>query len=318
MSIITPSDFKSTVNAGTDWISMRSAQSYPLADNTSDIAAVRQWLPPFLLLDIYLLLPSAANNNISSAIYISKIEDNGQSLRLAFAHDGIDFAQCAGISKTFTSAETIANRTYTITPIDISADALQRYPWMNKVTGTLCAGFTSKYQGGTYTFTGDAAKLNSMCVHFIAGDHLEAIVADGKYLTGQVQLIAQNGIICTVQENTIHLSLDKDYINTLIENKHPEINDYIKSINGQVPDENHNINIAGLDCVQVTPAGDHTLTISNPCAKPCCKTQSSLQNMQASIDLLQEEHKILRDYFVNMSTNINYMQSNLTSIASTR
>lgn len=155
-----------------------------------------------------------------------------------------------------------------------------------------------------------------MCIHFIAGDHLQAIVADGKYLTGQVQLITQKGIKCTVSGNSIYLSVDTDYIEELIAANQPDTSEYIKSINGVQPVDG-NITIKGLDCVQINAVGN-ALTISNPCAKPCCKIQDSIQNIQATIDLLQQEHKILRDYFVNMSTNINYMQTNLTTIAATR
>lgn len=304
-----------TYQAQTDWITLRASQSYPLADNTSDISEILQLLPPFLFLDIFLLLPSAAENNISSSIYISAIEDNGASLRVLFACNGVTFAQCAGIAKNLTSANTIEQRTYIITPVNISSQTLQTYPWMNKVTGSLCAGLTYKYTGGTQTFSQNAALLNTMCVHFIAGDHLQAIVADGKYLTGQVQLVVQNGIKCTVSGNSIYLSIDSNYIQTLLDQNQPDT-DYIKTINGVSP-VNGNISIKGLDCVQVTPEVN-AIVINNPCAKPCCKIQDSIQNIQATIDLLQEEHKILRDYFVNMSTNINYMQTNLTTIAATR
>ena len=107
-------------------------------------------------------------------------------MRVLFAYNNITFAQCAGISKTLTTAETIADRTYAITPVDISTDTLQSHPWMNKISGSLCAGLTYKYTGGDQTFDAGAALLNPMCVHYIAGDHLEAIVADGNYLTGQV------------------------------------------------------------------------------------------------------------------------------------
>lgn len=311
MAIITNKAYQ----AQTDWISTRAAQSYPLADNTSDISHILQLLPPFLLLDIFILLPSAVQN-IANNIYISAIQDNGRSLRVLFAYNNITFAQCAGISKTLTTAETIADRTYAITPVDISTDTLQSHPWMNKISGSLCAGLTYKYTGGDQTFDAGAALLNPMCVHYIAGDHLEAIVADGNYLTGQVQLVAQKGIQCTVSGNSIHLSIDPNYIQELI-GQQAASGKYIKSINGIGPDGNGNVTIQGLDCVQVKPT-NNALIISNPCAKPCCKTQSSIQNIQATIDLLQEQHKILRDYFVNMSTNINYMQTNLTTLAATR
>ena len=308
-----------------DWISFRAAQSYPLADEASGVSLTGNPLPQSLLLDIQLLLPSKYNQNISGSFYISQIRDMGTSLSVVISYNNIECALCAGIPKTLTATSTISQRTFTITGTVTDAATLQTYPWMNRITGSLCAGMTADYSGGSLVFNLQSARIHSMCVHFIGGDHLEAFIIDGKYLTGVITFKAGQGILISNRgDNTIDISVDPAYIESkwaqniadYISSKETAGATPIKTINGVRPDESGNINIRGLDCVDVQGIAGG-ITISNPCAKPCCNQSTALQNMQTNVKMLQSQQKILHDYYVNMSNVVNYMQVNLATLMNT-
>lgn len=306
-----------------DWISFRAAQSYPLADEASGVSLTGNALPQSFLLDIQLLLPSKYNEDISGSFYISYIQDLGNTFNVVFAYSGIDCAICTGISKELTMTSSVASRTYVITSTITDTETLQTYPWMNNITGNLCAGVTSSYSGGSLSFDLQGAKLNASCVHFLSGDHVQAIQVDDKYLTGIVTIKAEEGIKLEVADgNVIKLSVDKIFLNTLWQNNIAEYQASlagtpIKSINGVIPDNNGNIVLSGVDCVQ-TAEIPNGITISNPCAKPCCKADASVETLNTSIKILQQQHKTFRDYWVNMANVVNYMQANLSTLMNQR
>lgn len=306
-----------------DWISFRAAQSYPLADEASGLSLTGNPLPPSFLLDIQILLPSKYNQDISGSFYISAIQDLGNTFNIVIAYAGIDCAICTGIEKTLTATTNIPSRTYIITSIISDTDTLQTYPWMNNITGNICAGLTSDYSGGSMSFDIQGAKLNSMCIHFLSGDHVQAIQVDDRYLTGVVTLQAGQGIDIQVQDdNTIKIAVNQSYLQNLWQSNIAQYQASLSgtpilSINGIKPDVYGNITIAGADCVQVSQI-INGVVISNPCSKPCCQTDQAAQSLNTSIKILQEEHKTFRDYWINMANVVNYMQANLSTLMNSR
>ena len=306
-----------------DWISFRASQSYPLADQASGKSLSGNPLPQSFLLDIQLLLPSKYNYNLAGQFYISSIQDIGNTFNVVISYSNIECAICTGISKELTATSSLSDRTYIISSIVTDANILQTYPWMNNITGNLCAGITVDYSGGSMSFNLSGAQLNAACVHFLSGDHVEAIQVGSRYLTGIVTLQAGEGISIAVKNNNvIKISVDQNLLNRLWQSN---IADYqasfpgtpVKSINGILPDDNGNISISAADCVQINeiPNG---ITISNPCAKPCCKTDTVTQDLNTSLKILQEEHKTFREYWINLSNVVNYMQSNLSTLMNQR
>lgn len=306
-----------------DWISFRAAQSYPLADEASGLSLTGNPLPPSFILDIQLLLPSKYNEDIQGNFYISAIQDMNTTFNVVLAYAGIDCAVCTGISKALVATTNIPDRTYIITSIVRDTATLQTYPWMNNITGNLCAGVTRDYSGGSMSFDIQGAKLSSTCVHFLSGQHVEALQVSGRYLTGVVTLEAGQGINIEVQDgNTVKISVDQNYLQSLWQSNIAEYQASLPgtpvlSINGVSPDEFGNITISGADCVQLNQI-TNGLVISNPCAKPCCQTDSVAESLNTSIKILQEEHKTFRDYWINMANVVNYMQANLSTLMNSR
>ena len=314
-----------------DWINTRAAQSYPLAQTASGLDKNGNKLPDSFLLDLQLLLPSKYDQDLSGAFYISSIQDRSSTFTIVISYhpqnapsdasQDIQCAICSGISKRLTITSNITERTYVIVPLQTDVQLLQENPWLNKITGNLCAGNTATYVGGSLFFLHSGSAIHSSCIKFMAGDHLQGIQVGDKFLTGVVQFVAGQGITFTVQENTVKISIDQPALqnkwNTIVtsyfaDNYNQPLTP-IKTINGCLPDSNGNITITGLQCVEVQNL-THGITIKNTCARPCCTVDSSLQNLQASLKIMEQQQQILRDYYINMSTVVNYMQANLSTL----
>lgn len=310
---------RSVITTDFDWISFRAQQSYPLADEATGLSVTGNILPPLFILDIQLLLPSKYNDNLAGQVYISAVQDMGTSYNIVFAYSGIDFAVCAGIRKDLVATDTIAARTYIIASTMKDPDTLENYPWMNAVTGNLCAGITSQYNGGSLAFDLSGTKLHSACIHFMSGQAVQAIKINNTTLTGVVTLEAGDGIKFSIQDgNVIKISVDEDYLNLVwsrnIAQYYTSVSgNPIRTINGISPDANGNITIRPQDCVQINSL-PYGISISNPCAKPCCSTDAAAENLNTSIKILQEEHKTFRDYWISLSNVINYMQASLSTL----
>lgn len=314
-----------------DWINTRAAQSFPLSQTASGLDKNGNRLPDSFLLDLQLLLPSKYDQDLSGAFYISSIQDRSGTFTVVISYhpanapanssQDIQCAICSGISKSLTVTSSITERTYVIVPLQTNTGLLQQNPWLNKITGNLCVGNTATYTGGSMFFLYDGSVIHSSCIKFMGGDHLEGIKIGEQLLTGVVQFVAGQGISFTVQNNTVKISVDQialqnkwnDIVTTYFSDNYDQPLTPIKTINGLQPDANGNITITGLECVQVSNLS-HGISIKNTCARPCCTVDSSLQNLQASLKVMQQEQQILRDYYINMSTVVNYMQANLSTL----
>lgn len=314
-----------------DWINTRAAQSFPLAQEASGIDKNGNKLPDSFLLDLQLLLPSKYNEDLSGAFYISSIQDRSSNFTIIISYhpqnapaDGsqdIQCAICSGIRKDLTITSSITDRTYAIIPLQVDQTFLQANPWLNKITGNLCAGNTSTYVGGSLFFLPSTATIHSSCIKFMRGDHLQGIKIGDKLLTGVVQFIAGQDIVFTVEGNSVKVSIDRNaleqrwsgIVSSYFADNYAQTAAPIKTINGISPDSEGNITITGLQCVQVAGLS-HGITIKNTCSRPCCTVDSSLQNLETSLKMMQQQQQILRDYYINMSTVVNYMQANLSTL----
>ena len=316
-----------TAMLDTDWITFRAHQSFPLADQASGKSLGGSQLPQSFLLDLFILMPSKLNQNIQGLFYISELNDlnSGFQLVINYKNGDIDIpcAICAGIPKTLTATSTIQSRTFLLAAIQHTQQQLQANPWLNKISGNVCAGFTKDYSGGSLQFTPQGAQIHASCIHYLGGDHLQAIQLDGRYMTGIVTLQAGEGIQFQFQgDNTIKVSIERGYLQQIasgsvsdyVINQGGSIGTPVRSINGILPDSSGNITLSAVDCVQLGGV-QHGITINNPCAKPCCSTtDTSMTRLDTSIELLKEEHKLLRQYYINMSNVVNYMQANLSTL----
>lgn len=299
-------------NIDLDWISYRATQSYPLADDVSGIS--RQGVPidDSLILDITIYIPSQFQVQYNQ-FYIKTIKDQTNTLSFIIGYKGLDCMLSTGIPKTIGMTQAISDRYFILAPV-----RSEQFQWFSKLTGSITVGNTIEYVAGTLSFNVQESRLNRACITVLnikRDAYIQSINVGDDVLTGQITLQAQNGVVLQVQDNTIKIMLDDSYIQTLVDQRMRSLGQPILTLNGQKPDEQGNINIDGADCVSVSPSGIGTIVISNPCAKPCCDSGST-DNLQSAVQVIKAQQQVLMQYFTNMANNVNYMQSNLSTLMS--
>lgn len=305
------------------WVDYRAHNNYPFADSVGE-----NGLPTDLILDIWLLLPPGATNEYRRHFYIKLLQVGQSSMRIQlwYNDDKAEF-RCGGfqgISKQLQLSSAIDQTQNNYKALAISAgDIPAQYSILRSMSGNILVGNTAGYTGGTIQLQFSSGKLSQACVMLAQFAGVSGIACDNHILSGEISLKAGPGILLTAdaQTNTITASIDFSQIFDNISSVTSALalitstlGTPINTINGVGPDENNNINIHGIDCVQISdPRISGMLTISNKCAKPCC-TQDSPTALQNNINTLQKQHQILRSYFTEQANNINYMQANLATI----
>jgi hypothetical protein len=108
------------------------------------------------------------------------------------------------------------------------------------------------------------------------------VIRDGEQaasvLTGQAVLQAGDGIRLRIEEDDDRRVIVIDAVNdnelTASCDCGQPTGEPIYSINGVAADENGNINIAGLQCVDLQ-SQDTAIYVANPCSQPCCGCESA-------------------------------------------
>jgi hypothetical protein len=84
------------------------------------------------------------------------------------------------------------------------------------------------------------------------------------------------------------------------------------------PDASGNIQITGLDCTDIR-ATAHGITINNPCAKPCCdQNGADTADITVALEQLNADKTALNNYYTDLATKVNSMQSRLASLIASR
>lgn len=301
-----------------DWISFRAAQSFPVADEAPKISNQGILLPNSLILDLHLTVPPEAGADIVNKVYIKQIIENNSTISVILGYQGMDIAGSYNIPKTINMTTAIKDRSFAITPINLTENQLD---WLDKLFGSISIGTTEAYSLGSMTFSLQQSKLNPICISFLALQQncVESLIVGETKLTGDITLQAGQGILLQASDSTVIFKVDPQYIQQ--KTKQRTIEDIIAlygqpivSINGVLPDNNGNINFTGMDCVQINPLGQAGfISISNPCAKPCCSSTDT-DKLSTDLQILQTEQIQLRNYFINMANTVNYMQSNLSTL----
>lgn len=309
------------------WLTKHTAQHYPIKDSCTCISQQNILLPDSMLIDLKIQLPPTSLN-LKNSFYIKQIIDNlqGYTITIGCVYDNNEFTCLVayGIKKDLQIASDIATRYYILTPL------LQQIPQVyretfRKIYGSVIIGQTATYNKGTLSFTAETAAINPICIFQNQG--VQYIKIGDTYLTGLVQIKAGKGILINVSANTdgsrlVTFDIDQNTaysgmmsVQQAVQTIKNQLGLPITTINGVKPDAAGNINIAGIDCVRVGgKAGTvGSVTISNTCAKPCCDSTKS-NTLSQQLDILKQQHNILRDYFVQMGANINYMQANIGSV----
>lgn len=301
-----------------EWKSVRASQKYPITDDASCISEQKIALPNNFLLDVRIITP--ATNDLKGFFYISKIYSNATCYVIQVSYlQNSESKVClqATVGNKLTLKDTEDGF---VSFVNIYKDKTSS---LARVIGTCYVGQTINSFKQNLTFQPQTTKLNNSCIINIQNTCLQAIKIGATVLTGIVELKGSEGIIIENQDQAILFKVNTDYIKQQIRTYYKDLTEQyyasIKTINGVEPDSDGNINIIGLDCVSVSAEKDGvalngTITISNPCSKPCCSVSQDVVQIQNAIAKITEEHQILRDYYNTQLTVINYMQTNLSSL----
>lgn len=310
------------------WISRHAAQSYPLTDQAYAQSVYGKQLPMSFLLDVQIKVPKAYSSTLVNSFYIKSVVDSLDTYTVIIGthiSDGIDFTclKAYGINKGIDMSTPMQQRYY-ILVADLQTVPQQYKDMIRRLTGTVYIGVTKNQNIPSIQLEYKQGQLSPICVQTIAG--LQALLLGDRVIQGIVRLRAGSGILINTtqqQDQTIiDISVDPDTVYTgaqsvqqAIEEIKAALGQPILAINGVAPDSKGKINIAGLDCVRFDSSKNtaNVITVSNTCSKPCCGTvyQDAIKNQ---IQLIKQQQDILRDYFVQQSNNINYIQASLATV----
>lgn len=287
----------------TSWLNENAYRVFPLNDNSTGIATNTTWaIPNSLLVDVALYVPL---NVDPTEVFISEITIAGSIVKIIFSNNEGVLA-----SSLFDYVDHEQNDTYAIRGVGSSNST---------IFGRLTAGFIDMNQPelvpGTHQFDYDAGALATICVR-PSPESVTALNVGGQRLSGEVQLIGDRGVSITAAGNTISITADiLGSLNLSDCGCEDSIDNCIKTINGVSPDSSGNINLVGVDCLQLTedPVA-HTIFMSDTCSQPCCDCDG-LETMARNIEELRQRSISLEDFIRDIQNRIRnaaaYLESRL-------
>ena len=215
--------------------------------------------------------------------------------------------------------------------IDAAADSFESYTFValsdgfgslaqfSDITGTLVAGIgiPAATLPDSWEFDADSTKL----VPTTTEEQLtkfRALVVDDKILTGDIIIEEGDNVTVEVVGNTIKISAkeieppdlvinsDEDLLEALID----LFGRPITTINQEPPVNDGNFTLAGADCVQMSTLSN-SITVTNPCGKPCCDKETYLDPVYDSVNQLNARHARLDDFLSGVIRNLDTLLSRL-------
>lgn len=328
-----------------EWCDANMHNKYPIADDATTLSVTGIYLPSSFLVDMQIILPGMDNEDAADRLFISAIEKHGDLLDVFLSyHTGTSEGDilCAAIDNiplSLRNTSNLADRTFSIRPVAMSSSKLSMLSGRAIIGSCIDMGWVGRLE-----FSYEATKLLSLRVYVVntsfqhitvcdslgvrhtisdnfileAGDGIDINVEygtlDGDDSSAQVPVItiSKSGVQREVSvdgtDQTTLGSVD-DVVNTILQ----KLGNPVRYINSIPANDDGEITIQGDDCTQIAGSSAHVLTISNPCAKPCC-TDASVADVRASLDMMNEAQTRLLSYYFALSDNINSMQARLASL----
>ena len=310
-----------TENILREWYSENAHRAFPLADTANGLAQSGEYLPTGLLVGMTMGVPSTMlslgnSNELKYTVYLRRAVITSMAVQLTFAAMGQD------------------SSSYDIGYVEATMDAISQNPQggysiaslvtdnqdLFGITGSVYFGPVEVFvgHGGLYILDQDSGRVALECIN-VYPDCVRSLQVNDTNLTGDIVLQEGPNISFNLVGNTltIDLAIDADtagftsrddLLNAIIET----FGQPITTINNIAPDKNGNFYLTAEegDCCTITPvtAG---VTISNPCATPCCD-QSILVSVVENIDALNTRASRLSSYLTAVTNNLNTLQNELS------
>lgn len=324
-----------------EWCDANMTTDYPLVVVNPSAIVGRStsgvYLPQSFLVDAQLIFPSSAAVRYRSSLYISKIScvDSGFTVQVS-CYISNDLSIPCGITgvipDSVRNTDDIAARTFSINSLDVPDD----YRELGGMSGYFIIGSCVDMQNvGVMEFSyGSAALIGIRMFCYDTGlDSVTFIDADNNSTTlyKDFTIKAGDGIdfeisttpggepvvrivrVPTAKESANSYTDIDSVISAVLAN----LGQPILRVNGIAPSATGNITIEGGDCVSVRTQGN-SITISNPCSKPCCQDTTTTDDISSSLELLESAQQRLQGYYETINNNINMIQARLASLISSR
>ena len=281
-----------------DWSSLNSLRRYPLREGASALSDNELFsIPDTLITDFSL----SATSDVTARFYISQLVNNLTSVT-------IQISDQLGTVVGSITAEQTANE-----DVDYYMTASSLYSGAN---GKITVGSFKDliYQpAGTFTFNFTATEFEPRTiVPSIKG--IDRIIfydtANDSYsLTGNVKIAARTNTRFFYNGGRALLDAgDELGLNAPCEGQIA-----IKTINGVAPDPlTGNINLIGLDCLNVTSPQDYSLELSDTCCTPCSGCDD-LQELTGKLTGLENSIVAMKDNYSSISTQLNMYLATINS-----
>ena len=296
--------------------------AYPLTDDSfgQDVTDTFH-IPESLMTDIFLCAPNISVVDTKN-FYISNITIRRYYIDITVGYEGL--SQPVGVFRGIQTDAALHTK-YDFTPSELQTN--DDFTPLFFMTGQITIGSASDSLNMLGSWSFDPAQARISPTRVSKGlINVQYISVNGRLLTGNVRFKAGANVTMSVVQQTIggevvniieigasltaqevlQLNSDADIWAKLIE----DFGVPIQTVNGLYPDGNRNFTLLGADCTALEE-NDHGVTISNPCATPCCDEDTNVEAILQSISNLNLRYAQLKAYFDSQSSIINSIQNKL-------
>lgn len=279
-----------------DWSSLNALRRYPLREGVSAVSTDELFsIPDTLIVDFTL----CASSDVTRRFHISKVFNKINSVII----DISDHSDVAVGSVTIDRATHTEDSDYYI-------QATDNYIGSNgKITIGSLEDLSSQ-PVGVFDFTEAATEFEPRTI--VPGlqgvDRITFLDSTNgqQSLSGDVVLTSRNNL--RFSYSSAHVLLDAG--DNLGLNKACAVTQCIQSINGVVPDPTSgNVNLLGMNCLNVTSDTQYTLNLEDTCCTPCSGC-NDLEDLTGRLTSLENK-------FLDLKGSYNSVNTQLTSYLST-
>jgi hypothetical protein len=299
-------------------------RSYPLADASSANDTTGSFtLPTSLITDMYLCVPNIPEVDVTK-FYVSYVIARRATIEIGISYDDPATPDVLGTFKSIL-VDAPLQQTYIFTPAGNTVVGVLSALYI--MTGQVTIGNpaeTSTLLGNwrfdpleTYISPTRVAQGLINVQYFAVGDSLFTGIVNLKGGNGVELGVETSGDVTTITvevditDSGVILS-DDDVIDALT----TEVGIPIRSINGLLGDAGRDFSIQGEDCTEISPIAAG-LSISNPCATPCCPEDPNIASLTESVENLNLKYADLIRFYETNRDLVNEIQNKLFSLGNT-
>lgn len=313
---------------GVGWLNTNSLRNYPLSQTASGTSKDGSFvIPDSLFLDMKLAIPFLANSSTTAAainpskFYISSIKVYPQGF-VFFV--GCEINDQIAVSEPVSFANFTEYSTVSIRGLSKPTSSNGQSFDFAQVYGVAVLGVIESLKPlvGSFEFDVNGARLESTVISYgprrISGFKVFSDSSTSSLLSGQVTLASGTNHRMQIDGNsdigyTVKLNaIRNDDFAEVCDCNDVELGPCVRTINGVRPNSSGNITLIGTDCIDISSAGDSTISLGDNCAKPCCGC-NELEVLVTDVTALTSQLALLQAQIGVLSGNVASLQDTCLS-----